>query len=430
MLKDLRFNLTFISAAITGTILSIICLLALQISEQQVKSRNHLAFENHLNNIAYQLQHNQVIKSSWLSQLEADYDLIISIQDNGAPFLFRGSWKPTTPRDILISKAHETGLATYHFNINSPAPSLLNISKTFFQIQGNDGEYYRVALALVPSQKGTYSLTLLQDMSEETSHIIYTRSLFISISILGVILLALFSYWFSGRAIRPIEAAQIQQKEFIAAASHELKAPLAVIQSSSSALCHCDGIERHHFADNIQKECSRLARLIDDLLLLATADAKTWTISPTLVELDSLLINLLDNFLPLAQRKKQHLELVLPDELLPAILCDEERITQTICILLDNALHYVPEGGQITLKLFMTAHHMVIQVIDNGPGISDEHKPLIFNRFYKVDPSRQDKNHYGLGLSIAQDIIKLHHGTLTLSDTPGGGCTFSIKLAK
>lgn len=431
MLKDLRLNLTYISAFITGTILSIICFLALQISEQQLDSRNHLAFENHLSTIAYQLQHNQVIKNSWLAQLEVDNDLIISIRDNGAPFLFRGSWGPRTSREELLKKAEEAGLNTYHFDLAADAPSILNIAKVFFQIQGAEGEYYRVALALIPSQKGTYALTLLQDMQSETAHIIYTRSLFISISLIGIMLLILFSYWFSGRAIRPVESAQIKQKEFIAAASHELKTPLAVIESNSSALRSgsSDSSDPNvRFISNIQKECMRMARLVDDLLLLATADAKTWTISTKPVEIDILLINLLDYFLPLSNKKKQQLTLELPDEILPPVMCDEERLTQSISILLDNAIHYVPKQGHISIELMRAQGHIIIQVIDNGPGISPHHQPHIFDRFYRADASRQDKSHYGLGLSIAQDIIKLHHGTLTLKDTPGGGCTFVIKL--
>lgn len=428
MLKQLRLHLTLISSFITGAILCIICLIALNISEKQLNSRNHLAFENHLNTIAYQLQHNQVIKNSWLAQLEVDNDLIISIKDNGSPFLFRGAWQSATPREELLTKAQETGINAHQFNLDAEAPSILNISKVFFKLQGNTGEYYRTALAIVPSQRGTYSLTLLQDMSKETSHIIYTRFLFISISLLGVILLALFSFWFASRAIRPVELAQIKQKEFIAAASHELKAPLAVIQSNSSALQSSNSQDGLRFISHIQNECSRMARLVDDLLLLATADAKTWTIASAPAELDILLINLLDYFLPLANKKKQHLELILPAEILPPLMCDEERISQAISILLDNALYYVPDQGCIMIELKDTPSYTLISVIDNGPGIPLSHQPHIFDRFYRIDTAHKDKNHYGLGLSIAKDIIELHQGTLTLKDSPESGCTFIIKL--
>lgn len=421
-------HLTLICSFITGLILFIICLLALQICENQVNSRNQLAFENQLQTIAYQLQTHQTLKTSWLAQLEVDNHLIISIKDNGSPLFFKGAWAPTTPRTELIEKAHQTALNTYNFDIDARPTSSLNIKKQFFKLQGIEGEYYRVGIASIPSYPGSFSLTLLQDMSPEQLVIIQTRILFISISFIGILLLSLFSFWFAGRAILPIAINQRKQVQFIAAASHELKSPLAVIQSSNSVIQTQGILDLSPFTANIEKECKRMARLVDDLLLLATADANTWSIHKTPVELDILLIEMLDTFLPVAHSKNQNLILHLPDDLLKPLLCDSERIIQAISILLDNALYYVPIGGQIVMDLSVTSDIYRIKVIDNGPGIPPEHLAHIFDRFYRVDTSRKDKNHYGLGLSIAQEIIHLHHGKLSFQPTTGGGCTFIIEL--
>lgn len=428
MLKELRMHLTLICSTITGLILSIICLIALQISETNIDKSSRIAFENQLQTITYQLQTYQSIKASWLAQLEANNKLIISIEDNTQPLFFKGAWTPTTPRDELIKKAHQIALENYQFDIDAVPTSKLNITKQFFKIQGTEDEYYRVGVALIPSYKGSFSLTLLQDMHNEKESIIYTRLLFISISFMGILLLSLFSYWFAGRAILPISVNQKKQVQFIAAASHELKSPLAVIQSNNSVIKSQDHIDSYPFTMQIEKECKRMARLVDDLLLLATADAKTWSILKKPVELDILLIEMLDTFIPLANSKRQNLNLNLPEYTLPPISCDDERILQAITILLDNALHYVQEGGCITIDLSMTADTCLIKVIDNGPGISPSHTPHIFDRFYRVDASRKDKNHYGLGLSIAKEIIHLHQGKLSFSPTPGGGCTFIIEL--
>lgn len=245
---------------------------------------------------------------------------------------------------------------------------------------------------------------------------------------IGILLLSLFSYWFAGRAILPITINQQKQVQFIAAASHELKSPLAVIQGSNSVIKSHDYLDDHPFTMQIEKECKRMARLVDDLLLLATADAKTWSIRKKNVDLDILLIEMLDTFIPLANGKNQKLHLNLPEYTLPPVLCDDERILQAITILLDNALHYVQEGGTITIDLSMRSDTCIIKVIDNGPGIPPSHASHIFDRFYRVDASRKDKNHYGLGLSIAKEIIHLHNGKLDFSPTPGGGCTFIIEL--
>ena len=428
MLKELRMHLTLICSTITGLILSVICLIALQISETNMDKSSQIAFENQLQTITYQLQTYQSIKTSWLAQLEANNKLIISIEDNTQPLFFKGAWTPVTPRDELIQKAHQIALEDYQFDIDVPSTSRLNITKQFFKIQGTEGEYYRVGLALIPSYKGSFSPTLLQDMHNEKESVIYTRLLFIFISFMGILLLSLFSYWFAGRAILPISINQKKQVQFIAAASHELKSPLAVIQSNNSVITSQGHLDSQPFTMQIEKECKRMARLVDDLLLLATADAKTWSIRKKPVELDILLIEMLDTFIPLANSKSQNLNLNLPAYTLPPISCDDERILQAITILLDNALHYVQEGGCITIDLSMTADTFLIKVIDNGPGISPSHAPHIFDRFYRVDASRKDKNHYGLGLSIAKEIIHLHQGKLNFSPTPGGGCTFIIAL--
>ncbi|MEG1277882.1 MAG: HAMP domain-containing sensor histidine kinase [Cellulosilyticaceae bacterium] len=428
MLRQLRVHLTLISIFITGMILSIICLFALQISEDQLDQRNHIAFQSHLNTIAYHLQYNQVISNSWLAQIESDNQLVIAIEDNGHPFLFKGSWTPSSDRKTLIDMAKSTALKNYQLDPSYPTSSTLKINKAFFSLHGTKGDYYRAAVAIVPTPRGTYTLTLLQDMKNETASIIHTRILFVSISFLGILLLALFSWWFAGRAILPIEVNQRKQVEFISAASHELKSPLAVIQSSSSALENQDPLSQLRFIHTIQKECTRMARLVDDLLLLATADAKTWTIHKSPTAIDTLLIDMLDLFLPLAHSKGQSISLLLPDSMTEPVWCDAERIQQAISILLDNALSYVPQGGKITLSLDTDEAATTLKVIDNGPGISPDHKTHIFDRFYRVDTSRQDKSHYGLGLSIASEIIRLHTGSITLQDTPGGGCTFVINL--
>ncbi|MGL5675568.1 MAG: sensor histidine kinase [Cellulosilyticaceae bacterium] len=427
MLKSLRMHLTLLCTCITSLILLIVCLMSLQISEAQLSSRNQLAFENQLQTIAYQLQSQQTIKSSWLAKLETDYNAIISIQDNGAPFLFKGAWLPDTPRDTLIHNAHVLGKTKYNFDITLHPTSSLSPPKAFFQMQGEHDEYYRVGLITLPAARGFHSVTLLQDMTEERLSIWHTRILFFTISLIGLTLLGIFSYWFAGRAILPIETNKRKQTDFIAAASHELKSPLAVIKNNNAIIQ--DGTpDIISFTTQIEKECNRMARLVDDLLLLTTADANTWSIKKEPVDIDTLLIELLDNYLSLAHQKNLTLNLSLPDHVLAPLPCDKERILQVLCILIDNALCYVPPNGHITLILTTASHHLTLKVVDDGPGIPAEHHAHIFDRFYRVDASRKDKNHYGLGLSIATEMIKLHQGTLTLEDTPDGGCTFVIRL--
>ncbi len=97
-------------------------------------------------------------------------------------------------------------------------------------------------------------------------------------------------------------------------------------------------------------------------------------------------------------------------------------------ILLDNALHYTPSGQKVAVRLYQQRARCYIQVIDTGIGIPDGEKEKIFDKFYQVSSSRSDKGHFGLGLAIAKEICGSHGGKLSVSDTPGGGSTFTVRL--
>ena len=130
------------------------------------------------------------------------------------------------------------------------------------------------------------------------------------------------------------------------------------------------------------------------------------------------------------QARKIHLFIDLPEEPLAPYLLDKGRISQVLDILLDNAASYVPAGGTVRLSLSEEKENLCFTVSDNGPGIPESARKNIFQRFYRVDSSRKDKHHFGLGLSIAKEIISLHGGSIRISETPGGGATFTITLPK
>ena len=133
----------------------------------------------------------------------------------------------------------------------------------------------------------------------------------------------------------------------------------------------------------------------------------------------------------LSSQRGLRLELKLPQEALPHVRGDLGRLEQLLNILLQNALSYTPAGGTIIIEARVSpgipsAVH--IQVIDNGPGISDQDKAHIFERFYRADRSHTDRSHFGLGLCIAQEIAQAHGTALTVADTEGGGAAFGFTL--
>ena len=248
------------------------------------------------------------------------------------------------------------------------------------------------------------------------------------VTALAAAALFLFAWYFTWKLLRPLEESQRRQTQFVAAASHELRTPLAVILSCASASRCGNEEERAHFLDSIQSEGMRMSGLIDDMLLLSGMEAHTWSVEMRPTELDTLLLEAFEAFEPVAAEKPVRLAIELPQEALPPCSCDPGRIRQVLSILLHNAVSYTPAQGLIRLSLENKKKTFRIQVADNGIGIPEEEKSRIFERFYRADPSRSRKGHFGLGLAIASEIIKAHQGQILVGDTPGGGSTFTIVL--
>ena len=171
-----------------------------------------------------------------------------------------------------------------------------------------------------------------------------------------------------------------------------------------------------------------MSRLIDDMLTLANADNRTWSIHPSDIELDTLLLQTYEKYERIARDKGLTLDVDLPEDIPPTYPCDGERVAQVLSILIDNAMSYTPKGGKIKLGLKTESSRIQLYVADNGPGVPDESKKSIFDRFYRVDKAHKDKAHFGLGLCIAKEIVKLHKGKIAVEDTPGGGATFIVTL--
>ena len=223
-------------------------------------------------------------------------------------------------------------------------------------------------------------------------------------------------------------AAAIQrQREFTADASHELRTPLTVILSETSR-----GLKRERTADeyrDIISNCShaatRMRTLVESLLLLARQDGspevRRETVDLALIAADS--IQLLQ---PLADQKQIRLQSSLQTAHCHA---DPNALSVVAGNLISNAINHQPNGGEATVRVFSNDHHVILEVTDHGPGISAEHLPRLFDRFYRIDPARGPASgHSGLGLAIVQAIVENHHGTVEVMSVPGEGATFRVCL--
>ena len=230
--------------------------------------------------------------------------------------------------------------------------------------------------------------------------------------------------------MKPTKDTLQSQKEFIAAVSHELKSPLSVILTSAEYIGNDSSLSLNSQKQTkvIDSECLRMSQLIQDLLLLSSIDTNIWSLNISAVDVDTLLIYTFEKYEPVCRKKDLHFRLETNDEVYSPFMADKDRIEQILSILIDNAINYSLPPSEICLDATVVKNKLIFSVIDHGTGIKDTDKPFIYNRFYCADKSRTQKNHFGLGLSIAKELVKMHKGTIELLDTPGGGCTFRVSF--
>lgn len=398
----------------------------LYISESSLSKNEYWNFISSVNAIHSYLKAQTNITTEWLAQTENNGQLILYIEDNGEPIKY-GNQIPDEKRKQLIKKVDTTSENEYQLNIHDVDTSKVVSKQIEFTIFANNTEYYASA-AFIPKAEGFLGVISIYSLERYHRNIYIQRLIYLGIDASAIIFLWFFSYFFTKRIIRPVEESRKKQVEFIALASHELRSPLTVITSSMSAMKKADETQSERFENIINSEVKRMSRLINDMLSLASADNSSWSLQMENTDMDTLLLDTFEAFQPIAMKKNIHLSFSFPDEPLPTCKCDKQRVEQVLSILIDNALSYTKNGGKVNLSVKRKLHKLEIYVADNGIGISDENKKHIFHRFYRVDSSHKSKDHFGLGLCIANEIVKLHKGTLTVSDTSGGGATFTITL--
>lgn len=224
-----------------------------------------------------------------------------------------------------------------------------------------------------------------------------------------------------------LETAYAAQQRFAADASHELRAPLTVLQANLELLGRKPPLaaeERDSALSEATAEAERLARLVADLLALARADAGQ-QIRRESVELDRVLMDVLGQARHLA--RGQRLEV---GELEPVrVMGDADRLKQLLVILVDNAIKYTRPPGKVVLELKRVGDGARVTIRDTGVGIPAEALPHVFERFYRADPARsRDPGGTGLGLPIASWIAVQHGGTIELESTLGKGTTVIVTL--
>ena len=229
--------------------------------------------------------------------------------------------------------------------------------------------------------------------------------------------------------IARLEEAFKKQRQFVADASHELRTPLAIIQAESSLALgkRRTQEELRKSLELVSQEVAYMSDIVGKLLLLARSDAGVEPVNFQDVNARDLLVELSQDVEALAQEKDLLFTLGSMDSL--TIKGDRLKLRQLFLIILDNAIRHTPGGGSISGSLVRRNDSAVTSIGDTGIGISAEHLPFIFDRFYRVDKARSHaEGGMGLGLSIAISIAKMHGGEIEVESQVGVGTTFRIVL--
>ena len=225
-----------------------------------------------------------------------------------------------------------------------------------------------------------------------------------------------------------LEEAERLRRNLTADIAHELRTPLSNISGYVEAMR--DGVIPPDAAslDTVHEQAGHLARLVDDLRLLAQADAGELHLQRTPTQVEALLRSCIEAVRPRCDAKRVQLSLRL-DEPLPPVNVDPTRIAQAVGILLENAIVHTPEGGGIATYASIAGDVVEMAVVDTGAGIAAADLPHLFDRFYRADPSRsRNTGGAGLGLTIARRLVEAHGGSIGVDSTVGQGSRFTISL--
>ena len=420
LFQNIQKKLTIIYVLTSGIILTAALCITAVLYTKFLYQKQTETFQSGIFHISSTLHSSSAISDSLLDELSYRENLLIYIEENGSPLLYNASDKLPAWQKTLIQDAKDFIGANYLSSITAES-----YQSPFLKLTGDGNDTYLCSYISLSDNGNYWDIYLLNDLSPLTSECITLLIYLLLIELISCICLFFIGRRFVRHTLVPVHENQKLQNEFIAAASHELRSPLMLIQNASSSARQFPG-QTKYFHKLIQQECLRMSSLIQDLLTL--------TLSPSPVDEafteydpDTLLLDIYEKYLSICKTKNLLLLLESSDQLADTPKSNPGYLSQVIRIFLDNAIAYSSDGQTITLRLIINKNDIMFSVIDHGCGITDEDKKKVCQRFYQCDKSRGSKDHFGLGLSIAQKYSISLGGKILIEDTPGGGSTFILK---
>lgn len=387
----------------------------------------YLETENSIQGLSdYFFETRGVGKEEFESSINAirDYVLARKITNPKVIVIIRDKNKNVLNEEDLGRSYHEY-LTQLNFN-----DKLLN---KIYNIRINNTYNYRsINLELYPDTDNTRYIQLLINVDSENELVAHYFDIITVAILAGITMSIVASYILSKKTLVPIADTLKKQMEFVQNASHELRTPLTIIQAKQELLLEEPDAKIIDKSEEIMltlNETKRLTKLTKDLMTLARADENKIKLKKEKTDIDELIEGLAKPYIEMAElaEKKINLNLQYNEE----VSIDASKIYQVLVILLDNAIKYTEKGDTIEILTYSKDGKFTLEVRDTGIGISDEAITHIFDRFYREDKARnRETGGSGLGLSIADVIVKAHNGTIKASHNKPKGTIFTIKLPK
>lgn len=383
-----------------------------------------------IDNIFYNNARTEITqKANELMDFETfDYDMRLTNQRMLIAFFDEeGSWLPGTTNDFLPEFEYKININTVNeIRTESLRKKVAPLEAT------NDVPvvYYLTLLRHVEADNATYFKIYINIDGE-----VHARDAIINVYIICasvvLILSILASYLLSKKTMKPIMQTLEKQKVFVSDASHELRTPIAIVQSKIENILADPNKTIYEVSEDLAislKELSRLNKLTSDLLMLARGDNENITLQLEYVDVNQLITTAIEPFVELANI--QNKTFAYQGAKVKSSI-DKHMINQVLIILLDNALLYTNEGDKITVRLTQTNIDFTVEIIDTGIGIDSQAMQHIFERFYRADSARnRESGGSGLGLAIAQSLIEVHKGRIFCESNIPKGSKFIFTIPK
>lgn len=426
MIKKLQKRLTLLFICSVMSIFTVVFCLFIHESIQSKKENEMYFFTRMITYLVFQLENTDDAAGD-LTLTGQTYDFTLLLKNNQNAFIPVNTNHSNTDTNTLIT--------LFEQELNKTSTDLLDNTHSsqsgIFSFSTPDKHsYYGIQATAITKNMDILDFYAIKESTSSFTFLKEHLPFYLIVWLLVFIANLFLTRFLISKAIKPTEQTLRSQKEFIASASHELKAPLAVILASAECIGNDTtlSLESKQHTEVIDSECLRMSKLVQDLLLLSSVDANTWTLNKTNIDVDTLLINTYEKYEPICRQKGIQFKLNTSDELFPVLNADIDRLNQILSIFIDNAINYSLPKSEVSLDATVLKNTLVFSIKDHGTGIADKDKPFIFDRFFCADKSRTQKEHYGLGLCIAKELVEMHKGKIELSDTLGGGCTFKISL--